>query len=201
MARYTGPTFKKSRRYGFSILETGKEFAKGKQRQTPPGQHGARRIKMSDYGLHLHEKQKVRFMYGINEKQFRKTFEKASKLRGVAGINFLQMLETRLDNIVYRMGLAATRRQARQLVNHGHFTLNGKKADIASMQVKLGDIIKLKEKSVKNIQIVEALSTRTTSSWIELDKATFSAKLTRLPERKELNSEINEALIVEYYSK
>ncbi|TCG10332.1 30S ribosomal protein S4 [Mycoplasma todarodis] len=201
MARYTGPTFKKSRRYGFSILETGKEFAKGKQRQTPPGQHGARRIKMSDYGLHLHEKQKVRFMYGINEKQFRKTFEKASKLRGVAGINFLQMLETRLDNVVYRMGMAATRRQARQLVNHGHFTLNGKKADIASMQVKLGDVITLKEKSRKNVQIVEAMEAKAPAAWIEFDKATFSAKLTRLPERKELNSEINEALIVEYYSK
>ncbi len=201
MARYTGPTFKKSRRYGFSILETGKEFAKGKQRQTPPGQHGARRIKMSDYGLHLHEKQKVRFMYGINEKQFRKTFEKASKLRGVAGINFLQMLEARLDNVVYRMGMAATRRQARQLVNHGHFTLNGKKADIASMQIKLGDVITLKEKSRKNVQIVEAMEAKTPAAWIEFDKATFSAKLTRLPERKELNSEINEALIVEYYSK
>ncbi|CAM9118042.1 30S ribosomal protein S4 [Mycoplasma todarodis] len=201
MARYTGPTFKKSRRYGFSILETGKEFAKGKQRQTPPGQHGARRIKMSDYGLHLHEKQKVRFMYGINEKQFRKTFEKASKLRGVAGVNFLQMLETRLDNVVYRMGMAATRRQARQLVNHGHFTLNGKKADIASMQIKLGDVITLKEKSRKNVQIVEAMEAKAPAAWIEFDKATFSAKLTRLPERKELNSEINEALIVEYYSK
>ncbi|CAM9137904.1 30S ribosomal protein S4 [Mycoplasma marinum] len=201
MARYTGPTFKKSRRYGFSVLENGKEFAKGKQRQTAPGQHGARRVKMSDYGLHLHEKQKVRFMYGINEKQFRKTFEKASKIKGVAGINFLQMLETRLDNVVYRMGFATTRRQARQLVNHGHFTLNGKKADIASMQIKIGDEIKLKEKSNKNVQIVDSLATRKIAEWVELDKTTFSGKLTRLPERKELNSEINEALIVEYYSK
>ncbi len=202
MARYTGPSFKKSRRYGFSILENNKEFSKGKQRQTPPGQHGAgRKSRLSDYGLHLHEKQKVRFMYGINERQFRTTFQKASKRKGVAGINFLQMLETRLDNVVYRMGMASTRRQSRQLVNHGHFTINGKKADIPSMQVSIGDKITLKEKSRKNAQIVEAMEAKPASDWITLDKASWTASLTRLPERKELNSEINEALIVEYYSK
>ncbi len=202
MARYTGPSFKKSRRYGFSILENNKEFSKGKQRQTAPGQHGAaRKGRLSDYGLHLHEKQKVRFMYGINERQFRSTFLKAAKLKGVAGINFLQMLETRLDNVVYRMGLASTRRQARQLVNHGHFTLNGKKADIPSIQVSLGDKITLKEKSRKNKQIVEALEVGNTASWISFDKSSWTGKLDRLPERKELNKEINEALIVEYYSK
>ncbi len=139
MARYTGPVFKKSRRYGFSILETGKEFAKGKGREYAPGQHGQRRVKMSDYGLHLYEKQKVRYMYGVNEKQFKNTFAKAAKLPGVAGLNFLQTLESRMDNVVYRLGFAETRRQARQLVNHGHFTVNGKKATIPSMQIKLGD--------------------------------------------------------------
>ncbi len=201
MARYTGPSFKKSRRYGFSILENGKEFTKGKQRQTPPGQHGGRRIKMSDYGLHLHEKQKVKFMYGLNERQFRNTFKRAANLQGVAGENFLKMLETRLDNIVYRMGMSETRRQARQLVNHGHFTLNGKKADIPSMQVSIGDVIELKEKSRTNTQIISALESKTAAAWLTLDKKSFSAKLDRLPERKELNSEINEALVVEYYSK
>jgi len=160
MARYTGPTFKKSRRYGFSILETGKEFAKGKQRQYAPGQHGQRRVKMSDYGLHLHEKQKLRYMYGINEKQFKSTFQRASKLKGVAGINFLNALESRLDNVVYRLGFASTRRQARQLVNHNHFTLNGKKANIASMNVKVGDTVELKEKSQKNVQIVASLESK-----------------------------------------
>ncbi|MCP4336791.1 MAG: 30S ribosomal protein S4 [Mycoplasma sp.] len=202
MARYTGPSFKKSRRYGFSILENNKEFTKGKQRQTAPGQHGSnRRSRLSDYGLHLHEKQKVRFMYGINERQFRNTFQKSSKLKGVAGINFLQMLETRLDNIIFRIGLATTRRQARQFVNHGHFTLNDKKADIPSIQVSIGDKITLKEKSRKNKQIVDAIKKQNVASWITYDKASWTATLDRLPERKELNKEINEALIVEYYSK
>lgn len=201
MATIRGSVFKRSRRLGFSILETGKEFAKGKGRQTVPGQHGnKRKPKLSDYGLHLYEKQKLRFMYGITEKQFKNTFKKATKRQGQAGINFLQMLETRLDSIVYRTGLAETRRQARQLVNHGHFTLNGHKADIPSMQVKINDVIELKEKSRKNTQILEAKAKKEPASWLSSSKD-FSFKLTRLPERKELNSEINESLIVEFYSK
>ena len=201
MATLRGSSFKRSRRLGFSILETGKEFAKGKGRQTVPGQHGnKRRPKLSDYGLHLYEKQKVRYMYGITEKQFKNTFFKASKRPGQAGVNFLQMLETRLDSLVYRTGLAETRRQARQLVNHGHFTLNGHKADIPSMQVKINDVIELKEKSRKNVQILEAKSKKEVAPWLTVS-GEFKFTLTRLPERKELNSEINESLIVEFYSK
>lgn len=201
MATLRGSVFKRSRRLGFSILETGKEFAKGKGRQTIPGQHGnKRKPKLSDYGLHLYEKQKVRFMYGITEKQFKNTFVKASKRKGQAGVNFLQMLETRLDSLVYRTGLAQTRRQARQLVNHGHFTLNGHKADIPSMQIKINDVIELKPKSRTNKQILEAQTTKELAPWLKKD-GDFKFTLTRLPERKELNNEINESLIVEFYSK
>ena len=127
MARYTGPSWKQSRRLKFSILETGKELQK---RPYAPGQHGQRRAKLSEYGLQLQEKQKVRFYYGVNEKQFRNLFDKAAKIPGKQGDNFLFLLESRLDNLVYRLGFAATRRQARQLVNHGHIVLDGKKADI-----------------------------------------------------------------------
>lgn len=201
MATLRGSVFKRSRRLGFSILETGKEFAKGKGRQTIPGQHGnKRKPKLSDYGLHLYEKQKVRFMYGITEKQFKNTFVKASKRKGQAGVNFLQMLETRLDSLVYRTGLAQTRRQARQLVNHGHFTLNGHKADIPSMQIKINDVIELKPKSISNKQILEAQTTKELAPWLKKE-GDFKFVLTRLPERKELNNEINESLIVEFYSK
>lgn len=199
MARYTGPVFKKSRRYGFSILETGKEFVKGKQRQYAPGQHGQRRTKASDYGLHLYEKQKVRYMYGVNERQFKKSFEKANKMKGVAGTNFLQLLETRLDNVVYRAGFAKTRRQARQLVNHGHFLLNGKRVNIPSQIVKIGDAVEIREKSQKIPNVVDAIENREVAAWIERDK--FKIKFVRLPERKELNNQINDALIVEYYNK
>lgn len=201
MATLRGSVFKRSRRLGFSILETGKEFAKGKGRQTIPGQHGnKRKPKLSDYGQHLYEKQKVRFMYGITEKQFKNTFVKASKRKGQAGVNFLQMLETRLDSLVYRTGLAQTRRQARQLVNHGHFTLNGHKADIPSMQIKINDVIELKPKSRNNKQILEAQSTKELAPWLKKE-GDFKFILIRLPERKELNNEINESLIVEFYSK
>ncbi|MCK5807044.1 MAG: 30S ribosomal protein S4 [Mycoplasmataceae bacterium] len=199
MARYTGPTFKKSRRYGFSILESGKEFAKGKQRTYAPGQHGQARKKHSDYALHLYEKQKARFMYGVNEKQFASTFKRASKMKGVAGINFLQALETRLDNIVYRLGYASTRRQARQIVNHNHVTLNGRKANIPSMVVKVGDVIEIKVKFQTNKQMLESMTAKPASEW--LTRKEFTGTLNRLPERRELNKEINEALIVEYYSK
>lgn len=200
MATLRGPVFKRSRRLKFSILETGKEFAKGKQRHYAPGEHGQRRSKLSDYGLHLYEKQKVRYMYGITEKQLKNTFHKAAKRKGPAGTNFLQMLETRMDALVYRTGLAETRRQARQLVNHGHFTLNGHKANIPSMQVSINDVIELKEKSYKNSQILEAKSKKDPAPWLEA-KGDFKFILNRLPERKELNPEINESLIVEFYSK
>lgn len=199
MSRYTGPVFKKSRRLGFSILESGKEFAKGKKRTYAPGQHGTRRVKLSDYGLHLYEKQKVKHLFGVSEKQLRKTFQKATKLKGVTGTNLLQLLEIRLDNLVYRAGFATTRRQARQLVNHGHFTLNGKKANIPSILVSLGDTIELKEKSRANKQIAEALQTKEAAAW--LTRKDFAFKLDRLPERTEIHQEIKDALIVEFYSK
>ncbi|MCK5945673.1 MAG: 30S ribosomal protein S4 [Mycoplasmataceae bacterium] len=199
MARYTGPTFKKSRRYGFSILESGKEFAKGKRREYAPGQHGQRRVKLSEYGLHLHEKQKVRFMYGVNERQFKNTFKRADNMKGVSGTNFLQLLESRMDNVVYRMGFASTRRQARQLVNHGHFTLNGRKADIPSITVNVGDVIELKAKSQANVQIKESLAAKPAAGWTKVTGS--KGEFTRLPERNELNKEINESLVVEYYNK
>ncbi|MEI2461813.1 30S ribosomal protein S4 [Mycoplasmopsis felis] len=199
MSRYTGPVFKKSRRLGFSILETGKEFSKGKKRTYAPGQHGNKRTKLSDYGLHLYEKQKIKYLFGLNEKQLRKVFEKAVKLKGVTGTNLLQLLELRLDNLVYRAGFASTRRQARQLVNHNHFTLNGKKANIPSIQVSLGDSIELKEKSRNNKQIVEALENKQAAAW--LTRKDFNVKLDRLPERNEIHPEIKDALVVEFYSK
>ncbi|WP_027121136.1 30S ribosomal protein S4 [Mycoplasma leonicaptivi] len=199
MSRYTGPVFKKSRRLGFSILENDKEFSKGKKRTYAPGQHGNKRVKLSDYGLHLYEKQKVKHVFGLNEKQLRKTFEKAVKIKGVTGTNLLQLLESRLDNVVYRAGFATTRRQARQLVNHGHFTLNGKKANIPSMHVSLGDTIELREKSRTNKQIVESLAAKDSAAW--LTRKDFVIKFDRLPERSEVLPTIKDALIVEFYSK
>ncbi|QJG67189.1 30S ribosomal protein S4 [Mycoplasma phocoenae] len=199
MARFRGSIFKKSRRYGISLLETGKEFAKGKQRKYAPGVHGQKRVKLTDYGLHLYEKQKVRFIYGVNEKQFKNTFFKAAKKPGVTGTNFLQTLESRFDNVIYRAGFAKTRQQARQLVNHGHFTINGKKANIPSMMIKINDVIELKSKSHNNSEIQGAMEERHVAEWIKREE--FKATFTRLPERSELNQEINESLIVEYYNR
>ncbi|HBZ51446.1 30S ribosomal protein S4 [Sharpea azabuensis] len=199
MARYTGPVWKKSRRLGFSVLENGKELAK---RPYAPGQHGQGRHKMTEYGLQLAEKQKVRHMYGLNEKQFHNTYNKATKMEGVQGANFLFLLESRLDNVVYRMGFAATRRQARQLVNHGHILLNGKKNNIPSTIVKPGDTVSVKEKSLQLDVIKNALEAQTaTLGFVEVDADKRTGKYLRLPERSELNQEINEQLIVEYYNR
>ena len=199
MARYTGPVWKKSRRLGFSVLENGKELAK---RPYAPGQHGQGRHKMTEYGLQLAEKQKVRHMYGLNEKQFHNTYNKATKIEGVQGANFLFLLESRLDNVVYRMGFAATRRQARQLVNHGHILLNGKKNNIPSTIVKPGDTVSVKEKSLQLDVIKNALEAQTaTLGFVEVDADKRTGKYLRLPERSELNQEINEQLIVEYYNR
>ena len=153
MARYTGPSYRKSRRLGFSILETGKELSK---KPSIPGEHGqSRQKKLSNYGIQLQEKQKVRFMYGLTEKQFKRTFEAAGKLKGVHGEDLLKLLESRLDNLVYRIGFASTRKGARQLVNHGHITVNGKKVDIPSYRCKIGDVIAIKE-SDKELAIVKS---------------------------------------------
>lgn len=199
MARYTGPQWKKSRRLGFSTLETGKELAK---RPYAPGQHGQKRKKPTEYGLQLAEKQKVRHMYGVNEKQFHNTFKRASKMEGITGYNFFCLLESRLDNVVYRLGFASTRRQARQLVNHGHILLNGVKTDIASCHVKVGDVITVREKS-QNLAIIKANLEAMTHvpGFVELNTEKMEGKLVRLPERSELNQEINESLIVEYYNR
>lgn len=200
MSRYTGPSYKQARRVGFSISETGKELAR---RPYGPGQHGnARRGKLSDYGVQLKEKQKLRFMYGLNEKQFRKTFDEAAKMKGVHGENFLRLLESRLDNLVYRMGFATTRRGSRQLVNHGHVTVNGKKVDIPSYRVKVGDIIALKESSKDHKAVQDALAKVTKRvEFVTFDDNKLSGTFVRLPERAELNADINESLIVEFYNK
>ncbi len=200
MARYTGPSYKKARRVGFSISETGKELAR---RPYGPGQHGqSRRGKLSDYGVQLKEKQKVRFMYGLNEKQFRKTFNEAGKMEGIHGENFLKLLESRLDNIVYRLGFSTTRRGARQLVNHGHITVDGKKVDIPSYRVKPGQVIALREKSVDHKAVKEALEkVNRRVEFVNFDKNKMSGTYVRYPERAELNADINESLIVEFYNK
>ena len=200
MARYTGPVYKKSRRLGFSILDNGKELAK---RPYAPGQHGTdRRKKLSEYGVQLQEKQKVRLIYGLNEKQFRKVFDRAVKMHGVAGENLLKLLESRIDNLVYRMGLAKTRRGARQLVNHGHITVNGVKVDIPSYTCKPGDVIAVKENSLDHKAIKESLeATINRVAFVTFDDKKMSGEYVRYPDRSELNQEINESLIVEFYNR
>ncbi len=203
MARYTGPNNKQARRVGFSILETGAEFTKGKKREYGPGQHGAaRKRKPSNYSVQLKEKQKARFMYQISEKQFKKLVNESGRMKGVHGENLLFLLESRLDNIVYRAGFATTRRGSRQLVNHGHITVNGKKVDIPSYRVKIGDVVSLKEDD-KNLKVVvqslESVTKRV--DFISYDENKKEATYIRRPERSELNADINEALIVEYYSR
>ena len=199
MSRYTGSTYRQSRRLGFSVLENGKELTR---KPYAPGEHGADRKKLSDYGIQLQEKQKVRFMYGLNEKQFRKTFDEAAKIKGVHGENFLRLLESRLDNLVYRIGFATTRRGARQLVNHGHITVNGKKVDIPSYRVKPGDVISVKDTD-KDLKVIksslESISHRV--EFITYDEKNMAATYVRYPERSELNADINESLIVEFYNR
>lgn len=200
MARYTGPNNKKARRVSFSILENGKDIAK---RPYGPGQHGKdRKRKPSNYAIQLNEKQKARFMYGISEKQFKKLVNDSAKMKGVHGENLLILLESRLDNIVYRIGFATTRRGARQLVNHGHITVNGKKVDIPSYRVKPGDVIAIKESSSDHKGIEIALANKIKRpDFINYDEAKRVGTYVRYPERSELNADINEALIVEFYSR
>ncbi len=200
MSRYTGPSWKLSRRLGMSVSETGKELQK---RKYAPGQHGpTRRIKLTEYGTQLQMKQFVRHMYGVNERQFRTTFDKSAKMGGNQGVNFLLLLESRLDSIIYRMGLARTRRGARQLVNHGHIQVDGKRVDIPSYSVKPGQKISVQEKSKALPSIkdaMEALLHRV--EFITFDEEAMAGEYVRLPERSELNDQINEALIVEYYNR
>ncbi|WP_427867583.1 30S ribosomal protein S4 [Mycoplasmopsis arginini] len=199
MSRFLGSIFKKSRRYGTSLLENNKEFTKGKKRTTAPGQHGAKRSKPSDYQLHMYEKQKVRFMYGLNERQFKNLFNVAARKDGVTGTNLLQLVESRLDNLVFRAGFARTRAQARQFVNHNHVIVDGHKANIPSMIIKPGSVIEIKASLENNANVKDALEVMTTAAWLsrENNKVTY----TRLPERNEFAKEIDESLIVEYYNR
>ena len=200
MSRYTGPSYKQARRTGFSLLENGKELAR---KPYGPGAHGQdRKRRPSTYSVQLREKQKVRFMYGLNERQFVKTYKEAGKMQGIHGENLLKLLESRLDNLVYRMGFASTRRAARQLVNHGHITVNGKKVDIPSYRCKPGDVITLKEQSVDHKAVKEALSkVMKRAEFVTFDDNKKVGTFVRLPARSELNPEINESLIVEYYNR
>ena len=200
MSRYTGSSYKQARRTGFSLLENGKELAR---RPYGPGQHGNdRKRRQSTYGEQLKEKNKVRFMYGLNETQFHKTFVEAGKLSGVHGTNFLILLESRLDNLVYRLGFAPTRRAARQLVNHGHVTVNGNKVDIPSYRVKVGSTIAIKE-SDKELKVVKDSLEKVLKrvEYVTFNDKDLSGVYVRTPDRSELNPEINEALIVEFYNR
>lgn len=200
MSRYTGPKFKLSRRLGVSLSGTGKELAK---RAYAPGQHGPnQRKKLSGYGVQLQEKQKLRHMYGLSEKQFRNLFDRASKMQGIAGENFMFLLESRLDNLVYRLGFANSRAGARQLVSHGHITVNGKKVDIASYLVSIGDVIGLREKSRGMKSVKEAIEGRHhLPGYVEFNEAAMEGKYVRLPDRGELSQDIDETQIVEFYSR
>ena len=200
MARYTGSSWKISRRLGISLSGTGKELEK---RPYAPGQHGPnQRKKLSEYGLQLQEKQKLRHMYGVTERQFRNLFDRAGKLSGVHGENFMILLESRLDNVVYRLGLARTRRAARQLVNHGHIMVDGARVDIPSYRLKAGQTISLREKS-RNLDVVkEAVEVNNfVPDFLTFDADKLEGTFTRLPERSGLPAEINETLIVEFYSR
>ena len=200
MSRYTGSSYKQARRTNFSLLENGKELAR---LPYGPGQHGNdRKKRQSTYGEQLKEKNKVRFMYGLNERQFHKTFVEAGKLSGVHGTNFLVLLESRLDNLVYRLGFAPTRRAARQLVNHGHITVNGNKVDIPSYRVKVGSTIAIKE-SDKDLKVVKDSLEKVLKrvEYVTFNDKDLSGVYVRTPDRSELNPEINEALIVEFYNR
>lgn len=199
MSRYTGPSWKISRRLGYSISETGKEL---QRRPYAPGQHGQRRSKLSDYGSQLQEKQKVRFTYGVSEKQFHKTFVESKKLKGVHGENFLRLLESRLDNIVYRLGFANSRAQARQLVNHGHILVDGKKVDIPSYRLVPGQKVTLRDGSKSLVVVQNALQAMVIrKEFVSYDESTMVGTFVRYPERNEILPEIKEQLIVEFYNR
>lgn len=209
MARDTGPVCRICRREGLKLYLKGERCFTDKcavdRRNYPPGQHGHFRSKPSDYGLRLREKQKVKKIYGVLEKQFKRYFEQADRMKGVTGYNLLLLLERRLDNIVYRMGFATSRRQARQLVRHNHFLVNGKKVNIPSYQVKIGDVIEVKEKSKKLEVIRKAIETVEARGgiprWLEVDKEKLRGVVADFPKREELTMPIQEQLIVEFYSR
>ncbi len=210
MARYTEAVCRLCRREGMKLYLKGDRCYSAKcavipeKRAYPPGQHGQGRKKASEYGIQLREKQKVRRIYGVQEKQFHNYFEKAERQKGITGENLLRMLECRLDNVVYRMGLCVSRPEARQLVRHSHFTVNGRKVNIPSYQVKVGDVIALKEgskDSPKFTVVAEAVGAKTIPSWIDMDKEKLSGRIVTLPTREDIDLAITEQLVVELYSR
>ena len=208
MARYTGPVCRLCRREGKKLYLKGDRCVSGKcaldRRNTAPGQHGANTKKHKEYGKQTREKQTARRYYGVLEKQFKNYYDEAARQQGMTGENLLKILERRFDNVVYRMGLASSRKEARQLVLHGHFTINGKKANIPSILVRSGDVVAVAEnfkKSAKCKELVEALETKTSPKWIEVDKTALVAKIVALPEREDVDFDFEEQLIVELYSK
>ena len=208
MARYTGPACRLCRREGTKLFLKGERCLTGKcaldRRSTAPGQHGAANKKVREYGMQLREKQKTKRYYGLLEKQFANCYAEAERKTGMTGENLLVLLERRLDNVVYRMGMAESRKQARQMVLHAHFTLNGKKVTIPSISVKVGDVIAVKESS-RDLTVVkallESLATKITPKWLEVNKETGTAKVVALPTREDIDFDFNEQLIVELYSK
>ena len=208
MARYTGPSCKLCRREGCKLFLKGERCTSGKcafdHRSTAPGQHGAARKKVEEYGMQLREKQKTRRYYGVLEGQFKRYFEMAEKKEGLAGENLLMILESRLDNVVYRMGMAASRKEARQLVLHGHFTLNGNKVTIPSLLLKAGDVVAVKEASRDSEKIkamIEGLGTQVVPKWLEVNASAASVKVLNMPARDDIDFPFTEQLIVELYSK
>ena len=201
MARYIGPRTKVSRRARQLLDENKAKYFD--RRPYPPGEHGRGRIRESQYQIQLREKQKLRHMYGVLEKQFRRYYKEANRQSGITGTNLLRLLETRLDNVVYRSGLARTRPQARQLVNHGHFRVNSKKVDIPSYHVRAGDVVTVKERSKDVLPILHSIDTldRTSPEWLEVNKDERSIVISTLPSREQIDTEIKEQLIVELYSK
>ena len=208
MARYTGPVCRLCRREGTKLFLKGERCMTGKcaldRRSTAPGQHGAANKKMREYGVQFREKQKTRRYYGVLEKQFKNYFAEADRVDGMTGENLLKILECRLDNVVYRMGMAESRKEARQLVLHAHFLLNGKKVNVPSLIVKVGDVITVKESSkglTKFKELAEGMSTKISPKWLEVNRENISAKVIALPEREDIDFPFAEQLIVELYSK
>ena len=208
MARYTGPVCRLCRREGKKLYLKGDRCVSGKcaldRRNTAPGQHGAATKKLKEYGKQTREKQSARRYYGVLEKQFVNYYEEATRQQGMTGENLLKLLERRFDNVVYRLGLASSRKEARQLVLHGHFTINGKKANIPSILVRSGDVIAVAEnfrKSDKCKALAEALETKISPKWLDVDKTNLVAKVVALPEREDVDFDFEEQLIVELYSK
>jgi small subunit ribosomal protein S4 len=201
MARYTGPRTKRSRRARQLLDENKAKYFD--RRPYPPGEHGRGRIRESQYQIQLREKQKLRFTYGVLERQFRRYYEKAARQKGITGDNLLRLLETRLDNVVYRSGFARTRPQARQLVNHAHFLVNGKKVDIPSYQVRQGDVITMRERSLELFPVQQAVDTvdRPQPEWLDVDASGRKVTVTMLPSRQQIDTQIQEQLVVELYSK